>query len=248
MRRILFFIAAAFMLSSCFDMETTSSRTYQLVATFEYSTAVVEDTFGQDSLCFEKKYGEGIGYDNLGFYHKLNAGKTMVDGGFLLSRFIMPASKNTENLTNNEYRAYVIDKAAGLKNTYLVFKQNPDKNLMPEHSMVFAASDFGTCTMTGCYVTNTVEVMEAVSETFELGDRLTLRATGYLDGKKSKSAEFLLADFSAQKDSIVSRWTGFDLSDLGSVEYVDFELESTKPSIPMNFCLDNVIASVDISY
>ena len=87
-----------------------------------------------------------------------------------------------------------------------------------------------------------------IANTFVDGDKLTLKATGYLDGVKTASAVIDLAEFSAQKDSIVSTWTRFDLGALGNVDYVDFDVISTKEDMPAYFCLDGFVASVTISY
>jgi hypothetical protein len=96
-------------------------------------------------------------------------------------------------------------------------------------------------------VNNTSLVVKTIKERFHLGDRLTLKAVGYLDGKMGPSVEMLLADYSAQKDSVVTVWTPFELSKLGTVDRIDFELLSTK-EIPLYFCMDNMTATVSLSY
>ena len=61
------------------------------------------------------------------------------------------------------------------------------------------------------------------------------------------SAEIYLADYSDQKDSVVTKWTMFDLAKLGSVDAVDFEIISSKDA-PKVFCLDVMVASVTLTY
>ena len=80
------------------------------------------------------------------------------------------------------------------------------------------------------------------------GDRLTLKATGYLNGIKTGEESIALAEFTAKKDSIVSTWTKFDLSGLASVDFVDFEVVSTREEVPAYFCMDDFVASVTVSY
>ena len=104
-----------------------------------------------------------------------------------------------------------------------------------------------------CQVTNTGKVAEEIASKFQRGDKLTLVATGYKDGQMTGKAEFELADYTQNdksgqpKDSIVSKWTNFDLSALQVVDKINFALVSTK-SIPMYFCLDNVVADIAIEY
>ena len=94
----------------------------------------------------------------------------------------------------------------------------------------------------------TVEVADYVKANFKKGDRLVVKATGYLDGRKTGEAELALADFSEKKDSIVSIWTPFEFGKLGFVEYVDFEIISTDPNVPTYFCMDNMVAEIDLEY
>lgn len=235
------------MAASCLPEGSNYKTSYPVYATFEYSMDY-EKEFGADSLCFnDAANATGFGFDVLGFQHKLNAPKTDVDGGFILSYLATPSVfEITDTLKNNQYRAY--DSKYKSKNTYAVYKVSKMPDLMPEHDVIFTQKQNGTCTMNGCYVTNTIETAKAVMNGFEKGDRLVLKATGYLDGKMTKEARINLADFSAQKDSVVCTWTAFDLSSLGSVEYVDFELESTKQDIPLGFCMDIMVAQVSLEY
>lgn len=243
MKRILLFIASAIMASSCLDDGFQSYQSYTLVSTFEYS----EINFLPDSTCFNTTTPDGFGYDIMNFYHVLDPGKIRVDGGFLLSCQQMPRSKNTEGL-DNAYRCYLEKFPAQAQNIYSVFIQNPDPYLMPKNDIAFPYKENGTCVAQGCFVTNTVEVADSIKANFKLGDRLTLKAVGYLNGVKTGEADMNLADFSAVKDSIVSTWTAFDLTKLGSFEYVDFEVSSTNPNIPTNFCMDNFTVNIELNF
>jgi hypothetical protein len=57
-----------------------------------------------------------------------------------------------------------------------------------------------------------------------------------------------LAEFTEKKDSVVSVWTPFELGKLGSVDLVDFEIISSNPAVPAYFCMDNMVATIDIEY
>ena len=93
-----------------------------------------------------------------------------------------------------------------------------------------------------------------MKEKFERGDKLTLKATGYLDKKETGSAEIALADYTQNdksgvpKDSIVSVWTTFDLTKLGTVDEVKFEMQSGDKEISKYFCLDDFLATISLEY
>lgn len=240
MKRLLIILSAMALLSSCFDKG--AGRTYALVADFQYS----DISFRSDSTFINTNDAVGFGYDLLNFYHQLDVERIWFDGGFILSCQQIPASGVTDGLFNT-YRA-LVPKDWGVGNIYTVFYQNPDPALMPAHDIEFAFTEDGTCTMGGCYVTNTVEVADFVRENFVSGDKMIVKATGYMNGEKTGEAELALADFSAQKDSIVSTWTLFDLMKLGSVEYVDFEIISSKPDVPGYFCMDHLVTNIVLEY
>ena len=66
--------------------------------------------------------------------------------------------------------------------------------------------------------------------------------------RTQQPATLKLAEYSADKDSIVTSWTTFTLDKLGSVDKVDFELQSSKEGIPSSFCMDNFTAQVHLKY
>lgn len=244
MKRFLFIISILFVAASCrFDDGSGMSQSYTNTAHFQYTDA----KFYPDSTFFSTQTPEGFGFDVLNFYHQLDPGKVWVDGGFILSCLEMPLSGNTADLRNT-YRCYLTNLKKPFSNIYTVFVQNEDDAFMPKHDIHFPFTSNGSCMPQGCFITNTVEVAEYIKANFEDGDRMTLKATGYLDGKKTGEAEIRLADFSAQKDSVVSIWTPFELDKLGSIEHIDFEIISTKPGAPAYFCMDEFTYKVDLVY
>ncbi|MBR5299295.1 MAG: DUF4465 domain-containing protein [Bacteroidales bacterium] len=248
MKRILFFVFAALSLSSCLDLDSGSRQQYTLIANFQYPTI----KFRSDSTFVNAADTVGFSYDVLSFYHNLDASLTQLEGGFLLSCAHMPKSGNTDRLMKT-YRA-LIPGGDSNGNIYTVYRQNPDKSLMPEHSVKFAPErpdivlKDKACKISGCYLTNTVEVAEYVKANFKTGDKLVVKATGYRNGNKTGDTEIALADFSEKKDSIVSIWTPFELAKLGYVDYVDFEITSNDPNVPTYFCMDSMIAEIDVEY
>ena len=51
----------------------------------------------------------------------------------------------------------------------------------------------------------------------------------------------------ARPDTVMYNWTKLDLSKLGSVDKIDFNLYSSNGSfgVPLTFCLDELVADVE---
>jgi uncharacterized lipoprotein YehR (DUF1307 family) len=252
-------VVLAFALTSCLD--SNYSQSYSLIANFEYGNSV---KFRADSTY----YAEGayaIGYNYLAFCHTLDQTTQEFQGGFRLSALegqIRPAKVEDESseqttpseslsgeevvLLGNTWRVH----AAPAVNTYMVYHMNAYR---PEYDIAFLVPTNGACLIKSCQVANAAAVAEEIAEKFERGDRLVLKATGYKDGKETKTVEINLADYTQNdkagqpKDSIVSRWTTLDLSSLQLVDKVKFEMESTK-NVQQYFCMDNMEADITLEY
>ena len=250
MKKIIVTILAAMSLISCLK-DGEYSQVYPVYASFEYSKV----DFDADSLYYKSEFGNGIGWEFLGFYHNVDTVTWNFHGGMLLSRqtgaFYSPkdtvAMAKSDSLVFAQDRFRVHSANGKYDNTYMVYYGNPDASMMPPHDVEFLAAKYGTCQAYQCFVNNTGYVAYKVAQTFEKGDRLTLKATGYLNGAKTGEASIDLADFSTQKDSIVSTWTAFDLTKLGLFDFVDFDVVSSKKEVPAYFCMDYFVASVSIS-
>ena len=246
MNRIIkrFFVFAAIVTAavSCLD-GSGYNVSYTAEVTFDYN----DEVFNEDSLFFDTKYKVGLGWDYLAFYHKVDETTSEFRGGFLVSGLQTPESGAVSGLSHNQYRSNV-KMPASWKNKYAVFCQTSD---MPENHLEFAFKDngglVGTCAMKSVYVTNTVAVESAMREQFVDGDQLILKATGYLAGEKTDHAEFKLAEFTTAKDSVVSAWTLFDLSKLGTVDKVVFDVQVPPgKEMPVTVCMDNMMASITV--
>ena len=242
---------AALSVVSCLP-EADYSQTAVVSASFEYTDA----PYDLDSLFYKSNMGAGIGWGSIGFMHKVDTTTWTFEGGVLLSQkegtLYDPA--DTVALAKSDSLVYAQDlyrvniaKDTVNANSYLVYYQNPDSSKMPEHDVLFLIEEHGACQAQYCFVNNTSYVAYKVAQTFQPGDRLTLKATGYLKGAKTGEASMLLADFSAQKDSIVNKWTAFDLTKLGVFDAIDFDLSSTKEEVPGYFCMDHFTAQITIS-
>ena len=248
MKKILIWTVALVSCAACMD-NTGYSEQFVDYATFEYIGEDYTHLFGSDSLFFNVEYideNKGVSvipWRHMGFYTKVSKDKNYL-GGFILS-YLKPANDTTV-FKSNPYRVY--DNYASGKNTYAVFRYDKDSDMMPEKDFLFHSAANGTCTLNGCAVANTEDVVKAVRSEFKEGDKLVLKATGYLKGEVSGTAEIALADYEKYRDSVVTRWTVFDISKLGSVDCIDFELSSTKPGIPEYFCMDSFSADISVSY
>ena len=256
MKKIIVYIIALISLTSCLD-GTGYSTTYQVIASFEYEASDV--TYRADSTYFSSADALGLGWNYLCFCHEVDQNGDFL-GGFRLSQL----EGQIKNADGEDAAADQTEQAEQLdmtwrvhnvpyQNSYMVFWQGMS---MPDsHVMFFLPSNVsGSCSVKACYVCNTAKVAAEVKEKFERGDKLVLKATGYLEKQETGSAEIALADYTQNdkngvpKDSIVSVWTTFDLSKLGTVDEVRFEMNSGTKDISKYFCLDDFLASISMEY
>ncbi len=234
-RKLILTAAVAVCTVSCLkDDEANNSYSYTSRISFDNAGAIMSD-----SLYFDRQIGLGIGWDDMAFYHKLNEEKSEFLGGFIMSNL-----KSGGRSENDRFRVN-----SGTSNTYSVYYVNPDPEKMPERDIEFIMSKYGTCNPRYCLVNNTKEVAEAVKSSFKDGDRLAIKMTGYLAGEKTGEADFLLAEYyHDKKDTVVTTWTYMGLDKLGAIDVIDIEIVSNRNDIPKAFCMDDMAASVRISY
>ena len=241
----------AFALTSCFD--NANNEAYTLLANFEYGS---ELSLRPDSTYYSET-GYAIGFNYLAFCHNVDASTREFLGGFRVSALqgVYNPDDEKEETEQAQQEVKPLDmtwRAHSIpgKNTYLVYNYSSSR---PSADIEFLKPTFGSCTMRMCQVTNTTKVAEEIAEKFQRGDKLTLFVTGYKNNQMTGTAEFNLADYTQNdkngqpKDSIVSKWTNFDLSALQQVDKVNFALVSTV-SLPLYFCLDNVVVDIALEY
>jgi hypothetical protein len=246
MKKILILLLAASAAVSCLS-GGTFSQTYTADITFEFPNDIYLNSF-KDSV-YVMKDGDAFIYSQypVFFYQKQLNGT--FHGAFLLS--YLQGEKNgeltREPADNDAYRVHAASGATDSK-TYTVFYDNPVTSMMPAHDIEFSYKDIGEFTPLGCYVNNTTLVARKIKEHFKDGDKLVLKATGVkADGARTE-ASITLAEYSEAKDSVMYNWTAFALSSLGSVSYIDFEVQSTCPDVPGYFCMDGLVAGVSVEY
>ena len=249
MKKILGIFAAMILAASCFGVGGYEAE-YTAIATFSFADTDFEgDAFRPDSLLYDTYYRLGLPWDHLAFYHNVDQFTMEFKGGFLVSRLKVPSEgTNVSGWHNNQYRANA-KSLYSADNKYAVFQQSSS---MPEKHFAFQAEStdktLSTCMMKCVYVTNTVAMEQAIRTSFRKGDEVVFRATGYLGGQKTGSAEIKLAEYTADKDSVITRWTKLDLTPLGSIEQVAFEIISpTHVYLPTAVCMDDLCADISIT-
>lgn len=112
-------------------------------------------------------------------------------------------------------------------------------------------------TITGFYITNSVYTLDAIlngdyaNPVFSEGDYLSLTVKGYNGSTPTGQVVFYLADYrseNAAEHFALTTWKWLDLSSLGAVTRIEFEMFTTKSdaygfTTPTYFCLDNFGAS-----
>ncbi len=259
MKKVGFFIVLAIMVLSCMKPgKFEQSRTIQ--ATFEYYDLNYEEAFGADSLYFENGY---LPWMDLVFHTSMTEAEPRVFlGGHALS--MAHDSTITDDPTkvfkfNSAFKPPLANKEVGINRTFVVYYDNPNQEQMPKYDITFENWKYGTCNVRGCFVMNTTQVVNYVVNNFVDDDYIKLTAIGLTSQdsdelgnlKETGRAEIFLAKYSSSeevRDSVLTNWTVFDLSDLGDVDCVNFELESNRQEVPPYFCYDLFTANIFLSY
>ena len=253
MKKILILLVAAFVAISCLN-GGSYSQSYTADITFDFTNS----SWFKDSL-YVMSDGEAFMFGSypIFFYQKQENGT--FQGGFLISylKGEPNGELNKEPMSNDAYRVHaatgalssgVIINGSPSYNAYAVYYDNPNASMMPKYDIEFGYRELGTFTPYGCYVNNTTLVARKIQEHFKDGDKLVLKATGVTAGGIKRETSITLAEYTEAKDSVMYNWTPFTLSSLGTVEYIELEIESTCPEVPGYVCIDGLLAGVTVEY
>lgn len=108
-------------------------------------------------------------------------------------------------------------------------------------------------TLTGCYITNSTYTLDAIlngdyaNPAFTQGDYMSLTVKGYNGEQSTGQIVFYLADYrstNAEEHFALTKWKWLDLSNLGAVTRIEFDMYTTKSdqygfTTPTYFCIDN---------
>ena len=246
MKKIIILFAAMSALVSCLGGDTFY-QSYVADITFEYDGNVYNKSF-KDSLLVLSGFDAFT--DNLNpVYFTTKSSNGVLQGGFTLSylKGEFGGKLEKEATSNDAFRVNALTGAAGTK-TYAVFYDNPNEEMMPAHDVEYGYRGLGTFSPSGCFVNNTTLVARKIKENFQDGDKLVLKAIGEKADGTKKEVSITLASYTESKDSIMYNWSVFDLSSLGEVDYIDFEVTSTNPEVPGYFCMDGLLSTIVIDY
>lgn len=243
MKKAFLLIPLLFSLAGCWK-DYTNKQSFTLITTFDY-TESDEEIFGDRGYYNASNFV----YNVLLFYN--NQDDSGFTGGCALGN---TASTKLDTTVFNPYSVH--DAVYGeTGNRFMVYKQNPDKTKMPEDAITFLYKDNNACTCTpsAMFVNNTTETVAYIKgylegEGFQKGDYLKLKTTGYLGGTATASKDFNLAVFNETMDSVVTAWSKVDLAELGTIDAIRFELSSSREDMPLTFCMDEMVAAVELQY
>ena len=229
--------------TSCFDTGDykTKYESYIVVGfepEMEYDWAdFVDEWFdhGKDTVSFFPNFRWGPGY----FFAKLDDQKVF-QGGTALCR-----GKDTDASAEREPSCFAVyDENVGNQKShaYAVFHQ---ASMMPEHFIqIYLPTTESSCAAESMYVHNVQAVVQAVKHgvgladgPFQAEDYLLLTVTGMKGTSVTGTMEVKLVDGT----SFIKEWTKVDITDLGSIDTIEFKLTSNRPDLPLYCCLDDLM-------
>ena len=233
--------AASVLASSCLSSGGSKSD-YVLQASFDgyANEQIFSQYFNSDSVYFAKQ----ILTDE---YSCLNSvyEDPIFSGGFCLSA--KRDSLNTDKTEISDYSS--AGSGAGYRDSdaYAVYIQNS----RPEYGwqIYLSGFDVGTCNMSGFLINNVSKTIKAIEDSpLQDGDYLTVTVTGYLNGAQGQSVTVDLVKNTNTTRTVVTSWTEVDLSSIGNVDALKFEVSTNRIDFPESFCLDNLTAKVHVEY
>ncbi|MBO8445760.1 MAG: DUF4465 domain-containing protein [Bacteroidetes bacterium] len=268
MKKIFPLIVTSMLVVSCFN-GTGYEASYNMVATFDG----MDEAFASDTAIAVPAFS----YGPLAFYNAIQESETVsapdeTKGGWIISRSFYPIEILLNHINGGSDTGDTGDGAETLATdweskltpycasdttdasrnvgdgTFVVFH---DCQSMPEHDVAFLQSSIGTCTLISLSVNTTADVARYFRTEAAPGDYLNVKVTGYLNGNSTGTVEYCLADYrSGSLDSLRTEWKTLNLSRLGNVQYVDFEIDAQLDNADAAgrdlryFCMDNLAASI----
>lgn len=95
----------------------------------------------------------------------------------------------------------------------------------------------------GAYFTTNTYTNLYVKDNYGQGDFLKLIVRGYLNNASTSSVEVMLANYTASGLELYNDWEWTDLTELGQVDSITFQLSSSDATTPFYFSMDNFTTS-----
>lgn len=233
-RSILFLIAAAVFAAATASCEKNDDPIVEpeprtMIVTFEGAALpdegyLLDETYAESNMVFDHNY------ENWGVYFSWD--------GFAVS------SKNDSETPgyDNQFSVYGGGGVDGSSQFAVCYVSDDTGFTFEDGSRRIKYAYIANST----WVYYSIKDGDSMTDPFASGDYFKLTATGLDEsGAETGSADLYLADYRDGKTAILTEWTKFDLSSLGSVERVVFSLTTTKtnsygPLTPSYFCIDNI--------
>lgn len=220
------------MISVSVFCQTATFDDFELVPESYYTGAVDVDGFSSGGFYFENSYE---------LY-----GQYVVWSGFAVSNFT-ESNFIISDYPNHQYCNVVGSGYDGSSNFAVVYPPF-------DGSAIVTMPEDNAMQITGTYVTNSPYATYSIingdmnmGEPFTTGDWFKIVATGIDANRETKTAEIYLADYrsdNSEEHYIVDEWVWFDLSVLGEVVSIHFDLDASRKNdygvlVPGYFCLDD---------
>jgi len=223
------------------------SSAYIWQHTYQYNEPLTISTY-----CGYYKFKEGCA----NFYHYADTtwGSMMYWDGFTVSKTTtfptpLPASSSYTSMYD-QFSAMPRQGELGTNDPYIVAYYGYNDMFFPYNHCGLTLDDANT--LCGMYVTNNAYVYNSIkygdsfARAFTTGDYFKLTIKGYRNGTLTDTVQYFLADYrSGITPYVITSWKWVNLSKLGTVDSVAFELFTTDsgqygPNTPMYFCMDEI--------
>ena len=149
----------------------------------------------------------------------------------------------------DQFSAMPLQGALGANDPYTVAYYGYNESFFPYNHCGIKLDAANT--LCGLYVTNnayaykSMKCGDSFARKFTTGDYFLLTIKGYLNGSLTDTVQYCLADYRVSTPYVVNTWKWVNLSALGTVDSVAFELYTTDtgtygPNTPMYFCMDEL--------
>ena len=190
---------------------------------------------GKDTVSFFPNFRWGPVY----FFAKLDDQKVFQGGTALCSGKDADASPERDP---SYFAVYDGNGGNQKSHAYAVFHQT---STMPDHFIqIYLPNTESSCAAETMYVHNVQAVVQAAQHgvglaggPFQADDYLLLTVTGMRGTTVTGSKEVKLVDGT----TFIKEWTKVDISDLGSIDTIEFKLTSSRSDFPLYCCLDDLM-------
>ena len=243
LRYILLMAATLLVVASCWkDDKHRNKYSFALDCDFEY----YDVKFGEDSIfVVENVYAGGVVH----FAAKVDDEGSLM-GGICLAGGVDPTLSDHEAKTpfhtvahqyfNDETTFAVFHETGNMpEKTIDAILYNDDCLVQPQYVLVNNTHPFVRAARYGTGL---------AGGAFAADDWASVTFSGFFKGAKTGEAKLNLADFTQEKDSVVTTWTSLDLTPLGNIDEMQISLASSREDMVKDVCFDHMVFKCNIEY